>query len=117
MKPAEVYILKQAEPFKSILLNLQVIIQSYFNDVDLKFKWKIPFFYLNKKPFCYLNVVTKRGFVDLGFWSSNSSCSKYEKFLISDGRKVVKSLRYRSLDDINEDLLILVLKESIQNRE
>ena len=116
MKPAEAYILNQPEPFKSILMHLQILIEANFPDVDLQFKWKIPFYYLGDKPFCYLNPSKKKGYVDVGFWVS-AHLTKYNEFLISDGRKVVKSLRYFTLEDINEEILISVLKEAHENKE
>lgn len=60
MKPAENYILNQPEPFRSILLHLQILIEGNFPEVDLQFKWKIPFYYLDGKPFCYLNPSKKK---------------------------------------------------------
>ena len=116
MKPAEAYILEQPEPFKSILLHLQILIESNFPDVNLQFKWRLPFYYFDDKPFCYLNPSKKKGYVDVGFWIS-AHLTKYNEFLISDGRKVVKSLRYFMLEDINEEILISVLKEAHENKE
>lgn len=115
MKPAEAYILEQPEPFKSILLHLQIVIESNFPDASLQFKWRLPFYYLNDAPFCYLNPSKKKGYVDVGFWVS-AHLTKYNEFLISDGRKVVKSLRYFTLKDINEEILIGVLEEAHQHK-
>lgn len=111
MKPAEAYILNQPEPFKSILLHLQILIEGSFSEVDLKFKWKIPFYYLNDRPFCYLNPSKKKGYVDVVFWIS-AHLTKYNEFLISENRKVVKSLRYFKLEDINQEVLLTVLDEA-----
>ncbi len=111
MKPAEEYILNQPEPFKSILLHLQILIESSFPNVDLQFKWKIPFYYLNEKPFCYLNPSKKKGYVDVAFWVS-AHLTKYNEHLISENRKVVKSLRYFKIEDINEEILLSVLEEA-----
>lgn len=116
MKPVEAYILNQPEPFKSILLHLQILIETSFPEVDLQFKWKIPFYYLDEKPFCFLNLSKKKGYVDVGFWLS-VHLTKYNEFLISEGRKVVKSLRYTSIEDINEEVLIAVLEEAFQHKE
>ena len=116
MKPAEVYILNQPEPFKSILMHLQILIEGAFPDANLLFKWKIPFYYLDDKPFCYLNPSKKKGFVDVGFWVS-SHLSKYNEFLISDNRKVVKSLRYFSINDIDEVILLSVLEEAFSQKD
>jgi len=38
MKPAEEYILSQPEPFRSILLHLQILIETSFPQVELQFK-------------------------------------------------------------------------------
>ena len=111
MKPAENYILNQPEPFKSILMHLQILIETNFPEVDLQFKWKIPFYFLNNKPFCYLNPSHKKKYVDVAFWVS-AHLTKYQEHLVSENRKVVKSLRYFSVDDINEEVLLSVLKEA-----
>jgi hypothetical protein len=96
MKPAEEFILNQPEPFKSILMHLQILIERHFSEVVLTYKWKLPFYYLDDKPFCYLNPLKKKGYVDVGFWVS-TCLTKYNEFLISENRKVVKSLRYFSI--------------------
>lgn len=110
MKPAEVYILDQNEPFKSILLHLQLLIEQNFSNVKLEFKWKIPFYYIHNKPFCYLNPSIKKGYVDLGFYATEEF-SVYNEFIISESRKKVKSLRYYQINDINSNILISVLNE------
>ena len=43
MNPAEAYILRQEEPYKSILLQLQAIIEAVVPEAELLYKWKIPF--------------------------------------------------------------------------
>ncbi len=51
MNPAEDYILNQQEPYRSILIHLQVVIENTIPDAELKYKYKIPFYYINNKPF------------------------------------------------------------------
>lgn len=116
MKPAENYILNQPEPFKSILLHLQILIETSFKEIELQFKWKMPFYYLENKPFCYLNTSKKKGYVDVGFWLS-AHLTKYNELLITEHRKVIKSLRYFSIEDIDEDVLISVLEEAHQLKD
>lgn len=116
MKPAEAFILNQEEPFKSILLHLQLIIEQNFPDVTLEYKWKIPFYYLDGNPFCYLNPSKKKRFVDVGFYATKEF-SKYNEFLISEGRKKVKSLRYSKIEDINSVVLISVLTEANDKKD
>ena len=110
MKPAEEYILNQPEPFKSILLHLQVLIETNFPEFELKYKWKIPVYYFNNHQLCYLNASQKKGYVDVGFWAKDILFD-YNAFLISDGRKVVKSLRYFSFEDINEEIFFKIIEE------
>ena len=109
MNPAEEYILRQAEPFKSMLLHLQVIIETTVPDVQLMYKWRVPFYYVAKSPICYLNVT--KGYVDVGFWSAQYF-TNYVELLTADKRKYVKSMRYRNLDDINEEVLIGLLEQA-----
>lgn len=109
MKPAEIYILNRPEPFRTMLMHLQLLVENTVAEAELKYKWKIPVYYIGKKPLCYFNASIKKGFVDVAFWTS-SDLSKFEKQLITENRKVVKSLRYFSLDDIDEAVLIEILK-------
>mgnify|MGYP000607097339 CR=1 FL=1 len=109
MNPAELYILNRPEPYKSILMHLQILVESTVKNVELKYKWKIPVYYVGKKPICYFNASLKKGFVDVAFWTS-SDLSKFKDQLITENRKVVKSLRYYSLNDINEEVLIEILQ-------
>lgn len=116
MKPAEVYILNLEEPFKSIVIHLQLIIEQQFPEVELQFKWKIPFYVKDGSPFCYLNPSKKKGYVDVGFYGDHKF-EKYNEFLISEGRKVVKSLRYSSIEEINSEILTYILLEANSNKE
>ena len=110
MKPAELYILNKPEPFKTMLMHLQLLVESTITEVELKYKWKIPVYYIGKKPLCYFNASIKKGFVDVAFWTS-TDLSKFEKHLVTENRRVVKSLRYFSLDEIDEEVLIAILVE------
>jgi len=108
MNPAEDYILKQPEPYRSILMHLQVVIEHTLPDVDLKFKYRLPFYYINGKPCCYLN--NSKGYVDLGLWYGAHLTKHVDKLV--GGRRVIKSLRYTSLEEIDDEVLIDVLKEA-----
>ena len=111
MNPAESYILSQPEPFQSILLQLQSTIERTIPEVTLKYKYRIPFYYLQGKPFCYLNQ--SRDYVDLGFYRAAWLTVHLDK-MESRGRKVMKSLRYRSLDEMDIQVLEEVLEEARQ---
>jgi hypothetical protein len=118
MNPAENYILNQPEPFRSILLHVQSAVEHTLTNVDLKYKWRIPCFYCGKSPICYLNVSLKKGFVDVGFWNS-AHLTKHLDKMVSEKRKVVRSLRYSTLEEIDDAVLIDVLKDaySVKNRK
>ncbi len=111
MNPAENYILNQAEPFRSILLHLQAVIECIIPEAQLKFKWKLPCYYIDDSPFCYMNVPAKKGYVDLGFWRSAHLTAHADKMTI-DGRKVIKSLRYTSLTALDETVLKEILQDA-----
>ena len=108
MKPAEEYILNQPELYRDIILNLQVIIEKELPDAVLLFKWKIPYYYLNDKPFCFLNASHKGKYVDLAF-NKGYQLQQHLAFLVGEKRNTFKSLRYFSIEDIN----VTVLKEII----
>ncbi|REG90232.1 DUF1801 domain-containing protein [Winogradskyella sediminis] len=109
MNPAEAHILNQPEPFKSIFLHLQVLIEHTLPEADLLYKWRMPCYYVDKRPICYLNK--SKDYVDVGFWHSAHLLKQWDAYLISENRKVVKSLRYKTLDDIDDAVFISILKE------
>jgi len=111
MNPAENYIINQPEPYRSILLHLQVIVESTIPDVDLLYKYRIPFYYYKKRPFCYLNASHKRNYVDICFVRANQMAN-YKDILVTKKRKKMGSLRYQSIEEIDEVILIELLNEA-----
>jgi len=109
MNPAATYILEKPEPFRSILLHVQAIIEFTVPTVALKYKYKIPFYDLNDRPFCYLNVT--KGYVDVGFWKANA-IEGYEEYWVTAGRKMIKSLRYMELEAVQDEVLVGILQGS-----
>lgn len=69
----------------------------------------MPCYYFGSRPFCYLRQ--SADYVDVAFWHSAHLSEKYDEFLVKEKRKVVKSLRYKSLEEINEELFIRIIKE------
>ena len=115
MNPAEAYLLNQPEPYKSILMHLQVLIEHSLPNADLLYKWRIPCYYVGKKPICYLNQ--SKDYVDVGFWNSAYLSEKWDAYLISEKRKVVKSLRYKSLDEIDDKVFIAILRDAESRKD
>ncbi len=110
MKPAEAYILNQPEPYREILLNLQIIIENAIPELELLYKWHIPYYYFNGKPFCFLNASHKGKFVDVAF-NKGFDLKLHPNFLVSEKRNTFKSLRYFSFEEIKYQILIDVLFE------
>ena len=92
---------------------LQAVIEKTIPDLELKYKYKIPFYYLEGKPFCYLNQ--SKDYVDLGFWNT-AHLTVHLDHMISDGRKVMRSLRYKNLEELDESILIEVLRDAYSVR-
>ncbi len=110
MKPAEEYILNQPEKYRDIILNLQIIIENQIPELELLFKWKIPYYYYNGTPFCFIYASHKGKYVDLAF-NKGFQLQLYQDFLVSENRITVKSLRYFSSEEINFERLADILFE------
>ena len=80
MNPAAHYILSKPEPFKSILLQLQLLVEHTVPEAELLYKWHLPFYYLNGKMFCFLNF--RKRFVDLSFIYGNELIDQDKHFSI-----------------------------------
>lgn len=111
MKPAENYIINKQEPYQSILLHLQAIIESMVPNAKMLYKWRIPFYYFNDIPLCFLNQ--SKDYVDLGFWHVDK-LTEYRAYFITKNRKVIASLRFKSVEDINDEVVTYVLKRQIE---
>jgi len=111
LNPAEIYILNQKEPYKSILLQLQAIIEAVAPNAELLFKWRIPFYYCNGIPLCYLNQ--SKDYVDLAFWHFDKM-DRYTEHFIATNRKSVRSLRFKTTDAINDAIIVYVLKQQLE---
>ncbi|MFK7782203.1 DUF1801 domain-containing protein [Psychroserpens sp.] len=111
MNPAEAYILKQDEPFKSILLQLQTIIEAIVPEAELLYKWRIPFYYYNGIPLCFLNQ--SKDYVDFAFWHRDQ-LPKYTELFVSTNRKTVTSLRFKTVADIKDDAIVYVLHRQLE---
>jgi hypothetical protein len=112
MKPTEEYIIRQPEKYQTMLLHIIAVVGKLVPDSELFIKYGIPYFYYKKKPFCYLAPNHKKGFVDLGF-ARGFQLNKNQEFLVSENRNTVKSLRYFTLESINNKILESVIEESI----
>lgn len=113
MKPAEEYIYKAPKKHQEILMHLQAVIVRIIPSADLKFKYKLPYFYVDDSPFCHLNY--NKNYVDLVF-KNGQHLTQHTEFLVTDGRKKMKSLRYINLEEVNDTILVAVVKDAYQVR-
>lgn len=114
MNPAAQYILEKPEPFRSILLHIQATVEIAIPKAELLFKWKLPFFYIESNPFCYMNF--SKNYFDLVFWHG-AHLTQHTEVLVSDGRKHMKSLRYKTLEEIDQQILCELLSEAYALRD
>jgi hypothetical protein len=111
MNPAEVYILKQPEPYKTILLQLSSILEALVPTADLLYKWRIPFYYNNGIPLCFLNQ--SKDYVDLGFWHYEQM-DRFTEYFVATNRKHVRSLRYTSVNSIDDAVIAYVIEKQLE---
>ena len=110
MLPVEIFILDQPENLRPVLKKLRGIILSASPFLEEKLVYNIPFYYGLKRIF-YLNP--QDNWVDLGF------C---EGFLLTENpilqtknRTQVKTIRFFSISEINEDDVLPIIHEAIIN--
>ncbi|AWM15173.1 2-dehydro-3-deoxyphosphooctonate aldolase [Flavobacterium sediminis] len=112
MKVVDEYILRQPELYREMLLHVIAVIAHDLPEAELLFKWGIPYFYYKKKPFYYLAPNHKKKFLDVGF-AKGFELKENQEFLIGEKRNTVKSLRYYALEEIDNQVLIAVIKEAL----
>jgi hypothetical protein len=85
------------------------LIEHTFPEAHMEYKWRIPCYHIGTRPICYLNH--SEDYVDVAFWHAAHLSSKFDDYLVTEKRKVIKSLRFKTLDDINDKIFISLLKE------
>ncbi|GGC87246.1 hypothetical protein GCM10011508_13060 [Flavobacterium lutivivi] len=113
MKPADLYMLNQPEKYRDMIFHVVSVFEKNVPQLTLEYKWKIPYFYYKGKPFCFINVSHKRKYLDLGFNKGFQLKNNLEYLIAGDGRNTFKSLRYFSLEEIDNEILISVIQEAI----
>ncbi len=111
MKPTEEYILRQPVQYQIMLLHVISVVEKELIESELLFKWGIPYIYYKKKPFCYLAPNHKKRFLDVGF-ARGFELKRNQETLVDENRNTVKSLRYFSIEEIDNAILIDVISES-----
>jgi len=109
MNPAESYILNSPEPYRSMLLHLKTIVECAVPEAQLLYKWRLPFYYVNGSMFCFLNY--RKTFLDLGIPNADVLSKQYSRLIAGEKRKSLRSLRFHSMEDIDDEVIIDVLQD------
>ena len=117
MNPSEDHILKQKEPFQSIMLYVRNVIFRTLPEVEEKYNYGIPFYHYNKKPLCYLNILKGTNHVDVGFVNGYILMERFPNLKNYKNRKIVRSLQYETLESIDAIMLIEVLQAAAKLNE
>ena len=112
MNPVEDYILNQPEPYQSIMLYVRSVILKTLPEVKEKYKYKIPFYHLYKKPMCYLNILKGTNYVDVAFVQGVFLQDKFTQLQNGNNRKQVRSIQVKSIENFDELLFVKLLKEA-----
>jgi hypothetical protein len=110
MKELDNFYLKQEEPFQSCLIALRDIILAHDENIEVGWKYKLPFFSYKGKMFCYLWIHKKIkqpyiGMMD-GKWMEHPK-------LILEKRARIKIILFDPLKDLPIKTIKLILKEGI----
>lgn len=113
MNPAEEYILRQKEPYQSILLCLRDIVLSSSDEVKEQFKYGLPFYEYKGKPLCYFNLPKRKNRVDIGFWKGFELEDKHQLLHARD-RKMIKCVEIHYLEEMDVLGIQSLLEESFK---
>ncbi len=114
MNPAESYILKHPEPYKSIMTYVRFLILTNLDHIEEKFNYGVPFYHYKKWPLVYLNVPKGRSFVDVAFVKGIELEERFPQLKDFNDRKYVRSFQVQNLEDMDEGVLISVLKAAAE---
>jgi len=92
------------------MMHLQLLVETACPRAQLKYKWRLPFYYLDEKTlFCFLNY--RKNYIDLGLAYGDALRDKHAVLVAGENRKMMRSLRFYKLDDIDDVLVIETLQE------
>ena len=112
MTPIHQYIYSKPKQISEVLDFLNDQITSFDSEIKSTLKWKVPY-YTRRKSLCYLNVV-KSGEVELNFTKGYLFGEKFKGRIEFNGRTVVGGMKYKNLEDVDVEILMEVLNESIR---
>ena len=112
MHKALEYIEELPGPYLQIARELHLMIMGCCDDMKLDYKWRLPFYTLNGKMFCFLNF--RKDYLDLGLMNGIHLDDHFCKLVDGENRKRLRSLRFTSLEDIENNHTDFYLKRAIE---
>jgi hypothetical protein len=109
MKEIDLFYENQEEPLKGCFLALRSILKVAHPAITEEWKYKLPFFYLNKKMFCYL---WKEKLTEDAYVSFADGFRLHHSALESGDRKRFKIYRINPTEDIDVEELAEILEEA-----
>ena len=115
MNPALQYINTSPEPLRSILIHIQHVIEATIPEAQLKFEMGLPFYYLDEDiMFCFLHA--KNHAVEVVMPEGKAVVEIDEVWATGEMVNAIRSLRYDSLQEINDKILMKELLELRKRR-
>ena len=111
MNAVEDFMLEKKGDQKDLLLYFHLLFTEKCS-LDSKIAYGIPFYYHKKKWVVYLNP-DKRSGVEVGF-PNGYKMKDTHGTLDSKGRKMVKSLELNRLEEVQEELMLELLKDALE---
>ncbi|MDF1698807.1 MAG: DUF5655 domain-containing protein [Saprospiraceae bacterium] len=112
MTPVDQYIYSKPPDLRDLLDFLNVYILAFNEGFNVSLKWSVPYYKLNNL-LCYVNVV-KGNKVELNFSKASLFQEELKGILEFRGRTVIGGVGYRSLEDVEEEILEILLLEAIR---
>ena len=114
MNPVEEYILRQREPFQSMMLYVREVIKHAVPEVEEKFSYRIPFYHYKGKPMLYLNVLKGTNYLDIAFMRGTILQNEFPEMKDYNNRKTVRSLQMTSLENMDGERLVAVVQAAAE---
>ena len=112
MNPVEQHFFRQKEPHQSIMLYIRSVVLKTFPEIEERYSYKIPFYYYNKKPMVYINILNGTNYVDVAFMDGNYLQEKFPQLKDFNNRKRVRSIPVKTLEEFDEMEFVKILTEA-----
>lgn len=113
MNPVDQYLLKQKEPYQSVMLYVRSVITRSPYDIQEKYKYGIPFYTYKNKSLIYLNILKGTKYVDVAFLQGAVLKARFPELKDYNNRKQVRSLQVHSLEAFDEMLFNQILEAAV----